>query len=185
MNASAKKDTGGESYVLDDLGNTPGHLMRRCQQIAVSVFLDECRSYDLTPLQFAVLAALLKGGPEDQVRLGGSLALDRTTISVVVKTVSASARPTLPMRCALRAKMASLCWSCLHLNDLTPACGGLSFKTASGSPPQRRAAFLVVSVGHFPKQADESLALRRRQRGYHSVLSGFGRWPPSVGLVYI
>lgn len=73
------------SYVLDDLRGTPGHLMRRCQQIAVSVFLDECRAYDLTPLQFAVLAALRTGGPDDQVRLGGSLALDRTTIGVVVK----------------------------------------------------------------------------------------------------
>ena len=85
MKAKPKNGASGGSYVLDDLGNTPGHLMRRCQQIAVSVFLDECRVYELTPLQFAVLAALLKGGPEDQVRLGGSLALDRTTISVVVK----------------------------------------------------------------------------------------------------
>ncbi len=72
-------------HVLDHMRGTPGHLMRRCQQIAVSVFLDECRALDLTPLQYAVLAALTKDGPEDQARLGGSLALDRTTISVVVK----------------------------------------------------------------------------------------------------
>ena len=75
------------SYILDNLREAPGHLMRRCQQIAVSVFLDECREYDLTPLQFAVLTALLQGGPEDQVHLGGRLALDRTTIGVVVKNL--------------------------------------------------------------------------------------------------
>jgi MarR family transcriptional regulator, lower aerobic nicotinate degradation pathway regulator len=76
-----------DSYILENLQTAPGHLMRRCQQIAVSVFLDECRDYDLTPLQFAVLTALLQGGPEDQVHLGGRLALDRTTIGVVVKNL--------------------------------------------------------------------------------------------------
>jgi MarR family transcriptional regulator, lower aerobic nicotinate degradation pathway regulator len=76
-----------DSYILENLRTAPGHLMRRCQQIAVSVFLDECRDYDLTPLQFAVLTALLQGGPEDQVHLGGRLALDRTTIGVVVRNL--------------------------------------------------------------------------------------------------
>ena len=71
--------------ILDDLRAAPGHLMRRGQQIAVSVFLDECRPWELTPLQFAVLAELHRHGPDDQVGLGGALALDRTTISVVVK----------------------------------------------------------------------------------------------------
>tara|TARA_R110002072_G_scaffold32460_3_gene99040 strand:- start:2548 stop:3063 length:516 start_codon:yes stop_codon:yes gene_type:complete len=80
-------DGAAESYILENLRSAPGHLMRRCQQIAVSVFLDECRQYDLTPLQFAVLTGLLKGGPEDQVHLGGALALDRTTIGVVVKNL--------------------------------------------------------------------------------------------------
>ena len=76
-----------DSSIQENLRIAPGHLMRRCQQIAVSVFLDECRDYDLTPLQFAVLTALLQGGPEDQVHLGGRLALDRTTIGVVVKNL--------------------------------------------------------------------------------------------------
>ena len=78
-------ETAEKTGILDDLRTAPGHLMRRCQQIAVSVFLDECRPWDLTPLQFAVLAELNRHGPDDQVGLGGALALDRTTISVVVK----------------------------------------------------------------------------------------------------
>ena len=32
-------------YILNNLRDAPGHLMRRCQQIAVSVFLDECRDW--------------------------------------------------------------------------------------------------------------------------------------------
>lgn len=73
---------GGLSF--DETARLPGHLLRRCQQIAVSIFLQECRSFDLTPLQFAVLSALEQNGPIDQVRLGGLTALDRTTIGVVV-----------------------------------------------------------------------------------------------------
>jgi MarR family transcriptional regulator, lower aerobic nicotinate degradation pathway regulator len=63
----------------------PGHLLRRCQQIAVAVFLEECRSFDLTPLQFAILSALDRFGSMDQVTLGGATALDRTTIIVALK----------------------------------------------------------------------------------------------------
>lgn len=62
----------------------PGHLLRRCQQIAVSIFLQEARDFDLTPLQYAVLATLDQHGALDQGRLGGLTALDRTTIGVVI-----------------------------------------------------------------------------------------------------
>lgn len=61
-----------------------GHLLRRCQQIAVAIFLDECAAFELTPLQFAVLDSLCANGPQDQVTLGGAVALDRTTISLVI-----------------------------------------------------------------------------------------------------
>jgi DNA-binding MarR family transcriptional regulator len=73
--------------VFDLVGGMPGHLLRRCQQIAVSIFLQECREFELTPLQFAVLAALSQSDPVDQVHLGGLAALDRTTISVVVRNL--------------------------------------------------------------------------------------------------
>jgi len=63
----------------------PGHLLRRCQQIAVAIFHDECDAFELTPLQFALLDSLATTGPQDQVTLGGATALDRTTISVVIR----------------------------------------------------------------------------------------------------
>ncbi len=69
----------------DPAGSMPGRLLRRCHQIAVAIFLDECARFDLTPLQFAVLSSLLHDGPQDQVTLGGAAALDRTTISLVIR----------------------------------------------------------------------------------------------------
>lgn len=71
--------TGATGY-----GDMPGHLLRRCQQIAVSIFLQECKDLDLTPLQFVVLGALNDHGAMDQTALAGLTALDRTTIGVVV-----------------------------------------------------------------------------------------------------
>ncbi len=81
-----RSDVTGED-VFDLVGGMPGHLLRRCQQIAVSIFLQECKEFDLTPLQCAVLAALTQAGPIDQVRLGGLAAVDRTTVSVVVRNL--------------------------------------------------------------------------------------------------
>jgi DNA-binding MarR family transcriptional regulator len=76
-------DPKGKS-VFGAVEDMPGHLMRRLQQIAVSMFLAECRDHDLTPLQFSVLAALHDNAPVDQVTLGGLISLDRTTIGIVV-----------------------------------------------------------------------------------------------------
>lgn len=73
--------------VFEHISAMPGHLLRRCQQIAVSVFLNECKAYDLTPLQFTVLSTLKQTGPLDQATLGGYAALDRTTIGTVVKNL--------------------------------------------------------------------------------------------------
>src|SRR5258707_3733026 len=67
-----------------DFRQMPGYLLRRCHQIGVAIFLDECKQLELTPLQFGSLAALDRFGPMDQVSLGGVMALDRTTILVVL-----------------------------------------------------------------------------------------------------
>ncbi len=37
--------------MLADLHGKPDHLIRRCQQIAVALFLDACAPHDLTPMQ--------------------------------------------------------------------------------------------------------------------------------------
>lgn len=66
----------------------PGHLLRRCQQIAVALFLKECAAFDLTPLQYAALATLAEYGAMDQATLARHAALDRTTAAVVVRNLA-------------------------------------------------------------------------------------------------
>lgn len=80
---------GAEERIFDEVRAMPGHLLRRFQQIAVGIFLKECREYDLTPVQFSILAVLAQTSPLDQISLSGFAALDRTTISVVVRRLAA------------------------------------------------------------------------------------------------
>ena len=71
---------------MQDTYEMPGHLARRFQQIAVAVFLAEVEQagYDLTPVQYAALAAITGNPGIDQVTLAGLIAYDRTTITGVV-----------------------------------------------------------------------------------------------------
>jgi MarR family transcriptional regulator, temperature-dependent positive regulator of motility len=71
---------------MKDPRDMPGHLARRFQQIAVAVFLAEVEEtgYDLTPVQYAALAAVNANPGIDQVTLAGLIAYDRTTITGVV-----------------------------------------------------------------------------------------------------
>ena len=57
----------------------PGHLIRRCHQISVALFLEECAAYDATPQQYAVLSALAENDGVDQITLAGLCAFNRTT----------------------------------------------------------------------------------------------------------
>ncbi|WP_245441339.1 MarR family winged helix-turn-helix transcriptional regulator [Neorhizobium sp. T7_12] len=87
----------------------PGHLLRRCHQIGVAIFLDECRAYELTPLQFGVLSALDGFGPMDQARLGGVTALDRTTTIVVLTKLEERGLVTrVPSKKDKRAKIVAI-----------------------------------------------------------------------------
>lgn len=61
--------------MLDD---KPGHLIRRCQQIAVALFLERCAGFDLTPMQYALLKAAEAMPGQDQITLAGLVALDRS-----------------------------------------------------------------------------------------------------------
>ena len=71
---------------MKDNNEMPGHLARRFQQIAVAVFHAEVgeAGYDLTPVQYAALAAVRTNPGIDQATLAGLIAYDRTTIGGVV-----------------------------------------------------------------------------------------------------
>lgn len=64
----------------------PGHLIRRLNQIAVSVFQERMQALglDLTPVQFAALQALGAHPGIDQATLSALIAYDRATIGGVL-----------------------------------------------------------------------------------------------------
>lgn len=66
-----------------------GDLIRRAQQIAVALFLEECAAFDLTPVQYSVLTALRDNPGSDATRVGGLVGFDRTTISGVMERLEA------------------------------------------------------------------------------------------------
>ena len=63
---------------LSDFQDKPGHLIRRCQQIAVALFLERCAPFDLTPMQYAILRAVEAEPGLDQISIAGLVALDRS-----------------------------------------------------------------------------------------------------------
>jgi len=65
-----------------DLYEHPGHLLRRAQQISVSIFYDEMGS-ELTPVQYAILSRLATHPGIDQVSLAGLAAIDTSTGATV------------------------------------------------------------------------------------------------------
>jgi DNA-binding MarR family transcriptional regulator len=72
-----------------DLQATPGHLIRRAQQIAVSIFAEQLSSADITPVQFAILNALLGSPGIDQVSLAKRVAFDPATSGSVIGRLEA------------------------------------------------------------------------------------------------
>ena len=69
---------------MDAVYTAPGYLFRRMQQIAVAIFMEECRAYDLTPVQYAALVAIRTHPGIDATRLSAVIAFDRSTIGSVV-----------------------------------------------------------------------------------------------------
>jgi DNA-binding MarR family transcriptional regulator len=70
---------------MDAVYTAPGYLFRRMQQIAVSIFVEECRAHDLTPVQFAALVAIHTHPGIDATRLSAVIAFDRSTLGNVIE----------------------------------------------------------------------------------------------------
>jgi len=71
---------------MTNLHSMPGHLIRRLQQISVSLFTTRMNEagLDLTSVQFAALATLHDNPGLDQGTLAGLIAYDRVTIGGVI-----------------------------------------------------------------------------------------------------
>lgn len=68
-----------------DLWSRPGFLIRRLHQLHVAIFLEECRSFDVTPVQYAVLSMLYHDKPLDQVSVAAEVGIDRNNAADVIR----------------------------------------------------------------------------------------------------
>jgi DNA-binding MarR family transcriptional regulator len=72
-----------------DFQHAPGHLIRRAHQVAVAIFMEETAEFDVTPVQFAILNALIDEPGEDQITLAGRVAFDAATSGSVIGRLEA------------------------------------------------------------------------------------------------
>ena len=72
-----------------DFAKAPAHLIRRAHQIAVAMFMQEAEGFDVTPVQFAVLNALMDEPGQDQVSLAARVAFDAATSGSVIGRLEA------------------------------------------------------------------------------------------------
>ncbi len=79
--ATRKKPPTAPCIELDSL---PGHYIRRLQQIAVAIFLQETEAHGVTPVQYATLQAVCNLPGIDQRTLARSIGLDTSTITGVI-----------------------------------------------------------------------------------------------------
>src|SRR4051794_7897127 len=76
---------------MDAVYAKPGYLFRRMQQIAVAIFVEECKAYDLTPVQYAALVAIRTHPGIDATRLSAVIAFDRSTLGNVIERLESKA----------------------------------------------------------------------------------------------
>lgn len=74
-----------------DLDTLPGHYIRRLQQIAVAIFLQECQAHGITPVQYAALQSIGNAPGTDQRTLARAIGLDTSTVAGVIDRLEARA----------------------------------------------------------------------------------------------
>lgn len=67
------------------LWSRPGFLVRRLNQIHYALFFEECKTQNVTPVQYGILTALSLQPWIDQTAIGLEVGLDRTTTADVIK----------------------------------------------------------------------------------------------------
>lgn len=74
---------------MRDLYEKPGHLIRRAQQIAYALFMEECANHGVTPVQYGSLLAIRERPGLDATRLSAIIAFDRSTLGDVLERLEA------------------------------------------------------------------------------------------------
>jgi DNA-binding MarR family transcriptional regulator len=79
------KKSAKPSQDIVPLTSRPGFLIRRLNQIHYAIFFEECKDFNITPVQYGMLTALSVAPGLDQKALGLAVGLDRTNTADVLK----------------------------------------------------------------------------------------------------
>lgn len=126
-----------------DLHQHPGHLLRRAQQISVSIFYDEMGN-ELTPVQYAILSRLAEHPGIDQVSLAGLAAIDTSTGATVCARLEEKGlleRQVIPHNRRQRALTITAAGARL-LHDLEPGAQRLRDRLLAPLSAQEQALFM-------------------------------------------
>ncbi len=134
------------SQSLQEMYRRPGFLLKRCHQVSMAIFLDECSGFNLTQSQYGCLCALEAYPSIDQIALARLVGLDRSTAGMVIKTLSergliervVNRRDKRRMRLKLSAAGERL------LIGIAPAAARARTRVLRGLPHGSRAAFLNI-----------------------------------------
>ncbi len=81
--------TDARTQLLEQIYQRPGFLLRRAHQLSVGIFEEQCRSTEITPSQYGILAVLASAGGVDQSTVSRALGFDRVTTLRVVRGLEA------------------------------------------------------------------------------------------------
>lgn len=73
-----------EAISRSSLLGRPGFLIRRLHQVHCSLFQEETRGQDITPVQYSLLSSLAVLGELDQNTIAQAIGLERTSVAEVI-----------------------------------------------------------------------------------------------------
>ncbi len=131
---------------MDAVYTKPGYLFRRMQQIAVSIFMEECKAFDLTPVQYAALVAIRTHPGIDATRLSAVIAFDRSTLGNVIERLESKGLvKRKPAREDKRVKLLTLTRSGAGLlRDIMPSVDRAQARMLQPLKPADRKALLAL-----------------------------------------
>jgi MarR family transcriptional regulator, lower aerobic nicotinate degradation pathway regulator len=124
----------------------PGFLLKRCHQVSMAIFLEECREFNVTQSQYGCLRVLQKYSGIDQIAAGRLVGLDRSTAGLVIKALSErglierviNSTDRRRMRLKISADGERL------LRDMASAATRAHDRVLGGLPRKSRSKFLVM-----------------------------------------
>lgn len=126
------------------LDSLPGHSIRRLQQIAVAIFLQEAEPHGVTPVQYATMQALANAPGVDQRTLARSIGFDTSTIASVIDRLEARGLVRRDLDPSdRRVRLLSLTGpGHALLNEVVPAMRRAQERMLQPLPPQDQVEFL-------------------------------------------